>query len=44
MLVDELAAGHAEVGLEHVRLEGGASALSRQVDLIQQLLVRHRHL
>lgn len=44
MLVDQLVAGHAEVGLEHVRLEGEAPTLSRQVDLIQKLFVGHWHL
>lgn len=44
VLVDQLAASHAKVGLEHVRLKGAALALSRQVDLRQQLLVCHRHL
>lgn len=29
VLVDQLAASHAKVGLEHVRLKGAALALSR---------------
>ena len=43
MFVDQLAAGHAEVGLEHVRLEGRAATLPREMDLVEQVLVRDWH-
>ena len=44
MLVHQLAARCADVGLERMRLEPGAGCLARQVDLAQELWIGHRHI
>ena len=43
MLVDESAAGRADVGLEGVRLKVGAGGLAGQVNLAQKFQVGNGH-